>query len=289
MERLCNSRTTLYCILGNPVHHCSSPTIHNLAFQKKGINSVFLSFVCDHSNIQEIFQSIRVLNIQGGTITMPAKIESIPFMDSISDDARLIGSINVFKNDNGVLTGFNTDGLGVVHFLQHKQIPFHTKAVLAGAGGAGQSIAIQLALHGAKILAICDTNEAAANSLAHKICQSIPTCQAYAISPTESTIIQELQNSAILIDATPLGMAPLEDQSLLSSVDGIPKNVIFFDICYAPPKTKLLKLAQSKGFQTYNGLGMLLYQGAEAFRIWTGQEFPLDYVQKQLPLYTSQI
>lgn len=285
MDQLCNSNTSLYCILGNPVRHCNSPIIHNLAFQKTGINSVFLSFVCDRSNIRQVFQSIRTLDVKGGSITMPVKIDAMEQMDSVADDARLIGSVNVFKNENGKLTGYNTDGLGVVHFLQSKQVPFQTKTVLTGAGGAGQSIAVHLALHGTKILAISDINLKAAEKLANKITQSVPECHAYAISSEESILIHELQNSAILIDATPLGMHPFENQSILSSVDGIPKHVVFMDICYAPPKTKLLKLAESHSFQIYNGIGMLLYQGAEAFRIWTGQEFPLEYVQENLPLY----
>ncbi len=285
MEQICNSNTSLYCILGNPVRHCNSPIIHNLAFRKNNINSVFLSFLCDHNNIQQVFQSIRTLDISGGSITMPVKIEAMAFMDSISKDAQLIGSINVFKNDHGILTGFNTDGLGVVRFLQSKYIPFHKKTVLAGAGGAGQSIAIQLALHGTRNLTIFDTNITAAKALADKINKNIPNCKAYPMVSNESEIIHQLQDAAILIDATPLGMPPLEDKCLLTSVDEIPNHVVFMDICYTPPKTKLLKMAESKGFQIYNGIGMLLYQGAEAFRIWTGQEFPMKYVRETLPLY----
>ena len=222
MNQLCNSHTRLYCILGNPVQHCYSPIIHNLAFTKKQINSVFLSFVCDHHNIQPIFQSIRALGIQGGAITMPVKIEAMQFMDTIADDARLIRSINVFKNENGVLAGFNTDGLGMVRFLQSQSISFYSKVILAGAGGAGQSIAVQLALHGTKSLAIYDKNILAASSLAERISQNIPACTAYAIPFDEQTIIRELQDSALFIDATPLGMPPFENQSPIKSFDGIP-------------------------------------------------------------------
>ena len=287
MESICNSKTSLYCILGNPVSHCNSPIIHNLAFHKTGINSVFLSFVCDHGNIRQVFESIRTLGIKGGSITMPVKLDAMQYMDSIADDARLIGSINVFKNENGVLTGYNTDGLGVVRFLQHKKISFQTKAVVAGAGGAGQSIAIQMALHGTKTLVICDKNLSAAQALGEKINKNIPSCKASWISSEESAIIRELQDSSILVDATPLGLHPLEGKSLLTSVEGIPKDVVFFDVCYAPPKTKLLQIAEQGGHPIYNGIGMLIHQGAAAFHIWTGQEFPLEYVQENLPLYDT--
>ena len=281
MKPICNSETELYCILGDPVTHCKSTVMHNLAFSQLDINAVFLAFLCNQDNISQVFQSVRALDIKGGSITMPVKKAAMPFMDFISKDAQLIGSVNVFKNINGRLEGYNTDGLGVVHFLQSKNIPFTDKTVLVGAGGAGQSIAIQLALHGTKNLVICDKDLASARSLADKINESITGCHADASTADESVLIAELQNSDLLVDATPLGMPPLEGQSILYSFQSIPKHVTFLDICYAPPKTKLLELARENGFQAYNGIGMLLYQGVEAFRIWTGCEFPLEYIEQQ--------
>lgn len=282
MEHLLDSQTALYGILGDPVSHCRSTVMHNMAFSCLGKNAVFLAFLCNSQNIAEVFQAIRALDIKGGSITIPVKKLAMPFMDFISEEARLIGSINVFKNVNGRLEGYNTDGLGVVRFLQNKHIPFSEKTVLAGAGGAGRSIGFQLAFHGAKQLIICDKDLALAQSLEDAVNQSVAGCDAKASLAEESILLKELEDSTLFIDATPLGMPPLTDHSLLNSFLSIPSHVTFLDICYEPSETKLLRLARQNGFQAHNGIGMLLHQGAEAFRIWTGQEFPFEYVEKRM-------
>ncbi len=280
MKNMCTSKTNLYCIIGDPIKHCQSPLIHNLAFNYLGIDSVFLAFSCNSETIPNVFDAIRTLDIKGGAITMPVKEMAMSFVDSIENDAKLIGSINVFKNDNGHIRGYNTDGLGVVRFLQSKNISYKN-AVIVGAGGAGKSIAVQLALHGAQKIVICDKDNATATSLAANINDNVTTCSAIASSASEPNLISLLNDANIMINATPLGMHPLEDFSVLNSFVGVPKNVVFMDCCYSPTQTKLMRLAEQNGFIAYNGHGMLLYQGAEAFKIWTSQTYPLDFILSQ--------
>lgn len=276
-----DSNTELYCILGDPIRHSKSPVMHTLAFEHLNINSIFMAFSCNHDTVADAFQAIRSLDIKGGSITMPIKTDAMAQMDEIADDAKLIGSINTFRNENGRLKGYNTDGLGVVRHLESEGISLKTKVILAGAGGAGQSIAIQLALNGVQELIICNRTIGTAEALAKKINTNIPECHARVVPLDEEHLIHELQDATVLIDSTPFGMHPLEDYSILNNLDGVPKGVVFVDICYYPRRTKLLKLAEDNGFRVYNGEGMLLYQGVEAFRIWTGQEFPLDYIKSK--------
>lgn len=276
--------TKLYGIVGSPICHSKSPRMHNLAFNKLGIDAVFLAFEGDETNVKNIFDSFRALNVQGGSITMPVKKAAIDCLDGLSREASLIGTVNVFKNEDGKFIGYNTDGMGLVMMLDDNNFPYKDKKVfVAGVGGAGRSVAVQLALSGVKKLVICDSYTDGAKDIAAVIKGAVNTCDVAICDASEEAIKSELaDNTSIYVDCTPLGMTPNEDASMINNFDGISKELIFVDITYAPLETKLLRLAREHGCRTCNGVGMMFNQGAKAFKIWTGIDMPLEYVKANM-------
>ena len=274
--------TKLYAITGDPICHSRSPRMHNLALEQARIDGVFLAFQGNLSNIEDVIKAFRTLQVQGGSVTMPVKSAAAKLMDRLSREAQLIGAINVFHNENGELVGYNTDGMGFVMMLDEHEIPYKGKRVVqAGVGGAGRAVAVQMALSGVRELVLCDLDEEKAEQTARMICENVPGCHAVSCPANEESLrAQLLLETALYVDCTPLGMPPREDQSMISSFDGIPKELYVVDICYAPPKTKLLKMAEEHGCRILNGMDMMFNQGAKAFEIWTGQQMPLDYVKE---------
>ncbi len=274
--------TKLYGIVGSPICHSKSPKMHNLAFDKLGIDAVFLAFEGDEANVKDIFDSFRALNVQGGSITMPVKKAAIACLDGLSKEASLIGTVNVFKNEDGKFIGYNTDGMGLVMMLDDNHFPYkNEKVFVAGVGGAGRSVAVQLALSGVRELVICDSYKEGVEDIAAVIKNSINTCDVSICDANEEAIKAELSNgTSIYVDCTPLGMTPNENESMINNFDGISKDMIFVDITYAPLETKLLRLAREHGCRTCNGVGMMFNQGAKAFKIWTGADMPLEYVKE---------
>ncbi len=274
--------TQLYGIVGDPIRHSRSPRMHNLALEQAGIDGVFLAFQGNTSNIEDVIKAFRVLDVRGGSVTMPVKSAAAGLMDRLSREARLIGAINVFKNEDGQFVGYNTDGMGFVMMLEEHSIPYKGKRVVqAGVGGAGRAVAVQMALSGVSELVLCDLDEEKAKQTAELICQDIPECKASACKADEESLRSQLmEGTDIYVDCTPLGMPPWEEQAMLSSFDGIPKELTVVDICYAPPKTRLLQMAEEHGCRILNGMDMMFNQGAKAFEIWTGRPMPLDYVKE---------
>lgn len=283
MEHMITGHTALYGSLGHPIKHIRSPRMHNLAFARLGFDGVYLAFDVDNHNLEDAVKGLRTLNAQGFQVTMPNKKAVIPLLDELSEEARLIGAVNVVKNSGGQLKGYNTDGMGFVMNLEEQGVEYKgKKAVLLGAGGAGRAVAIQLALSGLGQLAVFNTTAAKATELAAQIAQSIPACAAAGYAMDEARVLEELQSADLLVDCTPLGMAPRENEAPLASLAGVPQRVTVVDIVYDPPQTKLLAMAKANGNRTISGEGMLYCQGMKAFEIFTGQRMPIEYVKANL-------
>ena len=285
MEHIITGYTTLYGLLGYPIKHSKSPRMQNLAFAKTGVDGVYLTFDVTKDTLEDAVKAMRLLNVGGFQVTMPNKEAVLPLLDELSEEARLVGSLNVVKNTNGVLKGYNTDGMGFIMNLDQKGIAYKgKKMVQIGVGGAGRAVAIQTALSGAAELIIYDIDAEKACNVAEVINQNIPGCHASGHLMNEEDVIKEVQDADLLVDCTPLGMPPLDDKSSLSSFEKVPKNVVVVDICHTPPLTKFLAMAQANGNTTVNGVGMMYCQGAKAFNIWTGKEFPMEYVKEKMGL-----
>lgn len=283
MERI-DGHTILIGLLATPIRHSMSPTMHNNAFAMLGLNYAYLAFEVGQKELPSAVQAIRTLEMRGANISMPNKQAILPLLDDLAPAAKLSGAVNTVVNDHGKLTGYTTDGIGFMQALAAENIDLRgEKMVLAGAGGAGTPIAIQAALDGVKEIVIVNRTTDPQGSQAQKnvkiINEQTNAHARFVPLADQAQFKAELADATIYCDATGVGMKPLADQSLITDPSWLREDLIVYDTVYAPRTTKLMTIAQAAGVRhVFNGLGMMLYQGAEAFQLWTGQAMPVQAI-----------
>lgn len=275
--------TKLGGLLGTPVAHSISPMMYNETFRLLGIDYVYLCFDTAQADFGNLIHALRDMQVFGFNLTMPDKERIIEYLDDLSPAARMIGAVNTVKNENGRLIGHNTDGIGYMRSVADHEYDIKSGAMtLLGAGGAASSIAIQAALDGVPALHIVNRRGRSWNNalrLADEINRST-SCRADVTDLADETELRRiLSESRLLTNATSIGMAanagisPIKDPSMLHP------ELLVSDIIYNPRRTKLMEDANSAGCRTFNGMYMLLYQGEAAFRIWTGQDMPIEAIR----------
>ena len=285
MEFQITGRTGLTCLLGSPVAHSISPLMHNEAFRLLGLDYVYLCFDVNEKQFPSVLDGLRAFHVRGFNCTMPLKTEMCRLADRLSPAARLIGAVNTVVNDDGLLTGHNTDGTGYIRSLANAGFSIKDKTMtLLGAGGAASAIAIQAALDGAAQIRIFNRRSRSwsnALSLAEKISRNTG-CRAEVFDLEDPAALRgSLESSQLLTNATSVGMAPNADRSPVPDASFLHRGLLVSDIIYNPRETRLMRLAMDAGCQVLGGLSLLLYQGAEAFRIWTGQDMPLEPIRQK--------
>ena len=281
--------TTMLGLIGTPVAHSKSPAMYNHCFQKFGLDWAYLAFDVPAERTGEAVAAIRTLHMRGANVTMPCKNAVIPFLDELTPAARAIQAVNTIVNEDGVLVGHNTDGCGYTQNLRRNGIEVEgKKIVLLGGGGAASAIAIQAALEGAAEIAVFNLRDAfwpRVEQGLKAIAQAAPGC-AISLRDLEdrAALKAAIDRCDILSNATRVGMAPYEDQSNITDLSWYRPDLVVTDVVYAPPETKMLREARAAGCKTCDGLGMLLCQGAEAFRLYSGLEMPVEEIR--MLLYT---
>ncbi len=268
--------TRVFGIIGSPVRHSLSPMIHNAAFNHLGLNNVFLAFPADQ--VEKAIQGMRALDIQGLSVTMPHKTSVIPFLDWIDPIADKMNTVNTVVNDNGVLKGYNTDGLGAYHSITDIGMDLTGKSVvILGNGGTAKAIAFtlldQVAL---KHLYILGRSSDRVQGLVDHLKEATDMDHITSfINSNDSDFIREVKESELIINTTPIGMHP--------DVEGVPlppelvsESHTVFDVVYKPAQTCLLKEAESRGARCINGLEMLVNQGVIQFELWTQKKAPKE-------------
>ncbi len=276
--------TKLTGLLGSPVAHSKSPLMHNEAFRLLGLDYVYLCFDVDESNLKVAYEGLKKLNVAGFNCTMPDKTLMAELVDELSPAAEMIGAVNTVVNDNGKFVGHNTDGVGYVMSLQDKGHDIKNKKMtLLGAGGAASSIMVQAALDGASsidVFSIKDSFWPKAEKMVDDINKNTD-CKVNLIEMgNDAELADSISTSDILTNATPVGMAPNVDNCLIKDPTMLRPELIVSDIIYNPLETKLYRMAQEVGCDVFNGLYMLLYQGAKAFELWTGHQMPTEEIKK---------
>jgi len=274
-----SGKTEVCGIIGDPIEHTMSPVMHNAAFQKLGLDFVYLPFQVKKEALSRAVDGVRALNIKGLNVTIPHKVAIIPFLDKLDPLAEKIGAINTIVNDGGVLTGYNTDATGFLQALLEQGVePEGKTTVILGAGGASRGISFILAERGAH-LAILNRQSGRAEELAQRIAQVFEK-DITALTLGEENLAKVLAKADILVNTTSVGMNPDIDKTPVPA--GLLKpGLIVFDIVYNPVQTRLLKEAEAAGAKTINGLDMLVWQGALAFEKWTGQKAPRDLMKRE--------
>ena len=279
--------TRMLGLIGTPVAHSKSPAMYNHCFEKFGLDWAYLAFDIPQEKAGEAVAAIRTLNLRGANVTMPCKNAVIPYLDELTPAAKAIQAVNTIVNENGRLVGHNTDGCGYTQNLRRGGVEVRGKRiVLLGGGGAASAIAIQAALEGAEEIAVFNRRDDFWPRMEEgmkAIAQAAPGC-AITLQDLEDreALGTAIARCHILSNATRVGMAPCEDQSNITELHWFRPDLVVTDVVYAPPATKMLREAQAAGCKTFDGLGMLLCQGAEAFRLYSGLEMPVEEIRALL-------
>jgi shikimate dehydrogenase len=261
--------TTVCCLIGDPVTHSLSPLIHNAGYQALGIDFIYVPFQA--RDIKPAIEAIRGLGIRGASITVPHKVTAMPYLDHIDEEAREIGAVNTVVNDNGVLTGYNTDGTGARQALGEVTTLAGKKAVLIGSGGAALAIAAALKKSGTRLVILNRTVEKARHLAKMANTDDFGGLDKLPI----------VSSADILINATPVGMWPEVNESVIPR-ELLHQGITVFDIVYNPMETRLLTEAKEKGYSVVYGYKMLLYQAARQFELFTGHRAPLPVMEHAL-------
>lgn len=286
-----SGRTKMICLLGSPVAHSMSPAMHNEAFAELGLDYRYLAFDVKEGELAGVMDSFRKMGVRGFNLTMPLKTETVALCDRLSPAAEIAGSVNtvVFEED-GTTTGHTTDGIGFTESARQEGVDFRgQKVTLLGTGGAGIAILVQLALDGARELSVFERAGSRFHARTARVVSELnarTSCHVTVYDYEDAVMQQQIAESCLLINATNVGMAPNTDACIIPDpswltkrADGTSAPLIVADVIYNPRKTKLLEMAESCGLKSFNGINMLLYQGAAAFELWTGEKMPTEKIK----------
>lgn len=281
MAKEISAHTALYALIGSPVAHSLSPAMHNYSFRACGIDAVYLAFDVTEKDLPKAVDAMRALGIRGYNVTMPLKTAVMDHLDEIDEQAALVGAVNTITNEDGRLKGYSTDGEGFVRNLKSHGIEVHGKRIaLAGAGGAARSILSSLCRHGAAQVTLLKRRNAGFADAEQMLKRQASFAPDTTLSIEETEAADEVALDAeIFINATNVGMRPHEDRSILTAA-AFHEGLVVADAVYDPLETKLLREAKEAGLTTVDGRGMLLWQGAVAFHLFTGSEMPVKEVEE---------
>ena len=273
--------TRLAAVVANPIKHSISPFIHNRAFEATNTNGVYLAWEIEGTDLAETVANIRRYQMFGINLSMPYKEQVIPYLDQLSEEARLIGAVNTVVNREGTLIGYNTDGKGLFKSLPSFKIS-GKRMVLLGAGGAAKAILAQAILD--RVSQVSVFVRSASMGKTKPYLEKLQHETGFRVDLFALEDAQELQENIrkadLLVNATNVGMDGASQPIPTSIV--LPEKLLVADVIYQPFETPFLKWARSQGNHAVNGLGMLLYQAAEAFQLWTGKEMPTDQIWELL-------
>lgn len=286
-ERI-TGHTELIGLMAYPIRHSSSPAMQNEAFAKLGPDYAYLAFEVDNDTLEDAIKGLRALRMRGSNVSMPNKTVVHKYLDKLSPAAEMCGAVNTIVNDDGVLTGHITDGIGYMAALKDNDIDvIGKKMTIVGAGGAATAIEIQAALDGVAEMSIFNVKDkfwANAEETVRKINEKT-NCKAtlYNLADLDK-LKEEIADSYLFANATGMGMKPLEGKTYIPDKSFFRPDLIVTDVVYFPRETEMLRIAKEVGCKTMNGLGMMLFQGSAAFELWTGQPMPIEYMKDILDI-----
>lgn len=260
----------VFMIIGNPVKHSLSPLLHNTAYAKLNLGKQYLfrAEEIKNNDLKSFFDRVIVDGIAGISVTIPYKEKVLKFLDYVDKEAEKIGAVNTVVNNNGILTGFNTDYIGAITALEKRTKLKGKKTAVIGAGGAARAIVYGLKKNGA-IVKIFNRSGDRAQSLVREF-----GCEAGSLDD-----LDEVKEMDIIINATSVGMN--EDKSPLKK-GLLNKKHLVLDVVYSPKVTRLIKDAKAVGAEVVYGYEMLLYQGVAQFKLYTGYEAPVKAMEEVL-------
>ncbi|TSB46794.1 shikimate dehydrogenase [Alkalicoccobacillus porphyridii] len=258
--------TKLFGLLGHPVGHSMSPTMHKVAYEQLGLDASYTAYDVTPEKLEEAVRYIRTANISGCNVTIPHKVEVMKYLDEIDEEAVQIGAVNTIINQNGKLKGYNTDGRGYIQSLLSTIDTLTGHRVLViGAGGAARAVVAVLLSHQPESVVIANRTEKKAEALVQLFTKS----DIHLGSSSVAGAAARLEEFSIIINTTSVGMSPhIEDMPI--SLERMSPKAVVSDLIYNPLETRLLKEAKKRGANTENGIGMFVHQGVLSIQHWTG-------------------
>ena len=270
-------------LMAYPIRHSLSPEMQNKALEKAGLPFTYMAFEVDNDSFPGAIEGLKALKMRGTGVSMPNKQLACEYVDELTPAAKLVGAINTIVNDDGYLRGYNTD---TGHIRAIKESGFDIKGktmVLLGAGGASTAIGAQGAIEGLKEIKLFNRRDEffdKALAFAQRVNENTDCVVTVTDLADQQAFAEALASADILTNGTKVGMKPLENESLVNDISLLHPGLLVTECVYNPHMTKLLQQAQQAGCKTIDGYGMLLWQGAEQFTLWTGKDFPLEYVKQ---------
>ncbi len=285
MSKHITGHTGLLCLLGSPVAHSISPEMHNEACNQLGLDYSYLAFDVPEEKMPQTVEGLRTMGVRGWNITMPGKNIMCKLADKVSPASEISGACNTIVNDNGVLTAYTTDGVGFMRAVADNGVDIiGKKMTLFGAGGAATAILVQAALDGVAEIDVFNVKDAfydRAEDIAKKLNERTDCKVAIHDFSDLELIRASIADSAILVNGTSVGMAPNTDATVLPDPNMLHEGLFVFDVIYNPVETRFLREAKEAGCKTANGMYMLLYQGAASFKLWTGEDMPVEIIKEK--------
>ncbi|HBD0170515.1 TPA: quinate/shikimate dehydrogenase [Escherichia coli] len=267
-----------------PIRHSLSPEMQNKALEKAGLPFTYMAFEVDNDSFPGAIEGLKALKMRGTGISMPNKQLACEYVDELTPAAKLVGAINTIVNDDGYLRGYNTDGTGHIRAIKESGFDIKGKTmVLLGAGGASTAIGAQGAIEGLKEIKLFNRRDEffdKALAFAQRVNENTACVVTVTDLADQQAFAEALASADILTNGTKVGMKPLENESLVNDISLLHPGLLVTECVYNPHMTKLLQQAQQAGCKTIDGYGMLLWQGAEQFTLWTGKDFPMEYVKQ---------
>ena len=255
MSKHITGHTGLLCLLGSPVAHSVSPEMHNEACDQLGLDYSYLAFDVPEDKMPQAVEGLRTMGARGWNITMPGKNIMCKLADKVSPASEISGACNTIVNDNGVLTAYTTDGVGFMRAVAENGVDIISKKMtLLGAGGAATAILVQAALDGVAEINVFNVRD---------------------------NFFGRAEEIVAKLNETSVGMAPKTENTIITDTTMFHKDLFVFDVIYNPQETRLLREAKEAGCKTGNGMYMLLYQGAASFKLWTGEDMPVEIIKEK--------
>ncbi|ELO1907783.1 quinate/shikimate dehydrogenase [Escherichia coli] len=271
-------------LMAYPIRHSLSPEMQNKALEKAGLPFTYMAFEVDNDSFPGAIEGLKALKMRGTGVSMPNKQLACEYVDELTPAAKLVGAINTIVNDDGYLRGYNTDGTGHIRAIKESGFDIKGKTmVLLGAGGASTAIGAQGAIEGLKEIKLFNRRDEffdKALAFAQRVNENTDCVVTVTDLADQQAFAEALASADILTNGTKVGMKPLENESLVNDISLLHPGLLVTECVYNPHMTKLLQQAPQAGCKTIDGYGMLLWQGAEQFTLWTGKDFPLEYVKQ---------
>lgn len=281
-----NGKTKTIGLIGNPVEHTLSPFIHNMLAEKMKLNTVYVPFHVKNGNLKEAISGASALGILGTNVTVPYKVDVMPYIDELQERAKIIDAVNTIKFINGRRYGYNTDADGLLTSCKRAGISLMNKTIcILGAGGAARSVAVMCAEEKAKKIIIVNRTVEKAQELKLAILNYFNI----EIQVLGYDAIKSQSEVDVCFQTTSIGMYPNSDVTPIDDENFFKGLRWAVDIIYNPSETKFLSLAKASGVSILNGLGMLYFQAVKAYEIWNDIEIPDAILEECLNQFTDYV